>query len=126
MGEGLGTEWGRPFVPLPTTDSEENRFEAWQPDEAQGSGGGWSGYRRNLGTGLKQGRRRSRARTNQEHGVIATRKGSGEAMPRLKVGDRLRILPNHASATAVQHERCQVIEQGSDRGLATWERFNGW
>lgn len=58
--------------------------------------------------------------------MIAVREGSGEAMVRLEVGDRLRILPNHACATAAQHARYEVVEAGSERILASWERFGGW
>jgi len=62
---------------------------------------------------------------NQEHGVIALRPGSGAALPELQVGDLVRILPNHACATAAQHDCYRVI--GSDGALeAEWPRFNGW
>jgi D-serine deaminase-like pyridoxal phosphate-dependent protein len=36
----------------------------------------------------------------------------------------LRVLPNHACATAAQHGRYVVLEQG--RPVAEWERFGGW
>jgi D-serine deaminase-like pyridoxal phosphate-dependent protein len=64
-------------------------------------------------------------RANQEHGIIAARPGSGTAMPSLKVGDRVRILPNHACATAAQHEQYYLVD---DRNAvaATWPRFRGW
>jgi len=43
------------------------------------------------------------ASTNQEHRVIAVRPESGaRRLPDLPVGTRLRILPNHACATASQ------------------------
>jgi D-serine deaminase-like pyridoxal phosphate-dependent protein len=62
---------------------------------------------------------------NQEHGVLALRPGSGAALPELQVGDLVRILPNHACATAAQHDRYQVL--GEDGGVeAEWPRFNGW
>jgi len=62
---------------------------------------------------------------NQEHGVIAVRDGSGGTMPDLPTGTRLRILPNHACATAAQHARYHVIpEQAGD--MMVWERFGGW
>jgi D-serine deaminase-like pyridoxal phosphate-dependent protein len=41
------------------------------------------------------------------------------------VGDLVRILPNHACATAAQHDCYRVI--GGDGALeAEWPRFNGW
>jgi D-serine deaminase-like pyridoxal phosphate-dependent protein len=65
------------------------------------------------------------ADANQEHGVMALRPGSAAALPDLKVGDLVRILPNHACATAAQHEGYQVI--GADGAVeAEWPRFNGW
>jgi D-serine deaminase-like pyridoxal phosphate-dependent protein len=62
---------------------------------------------------------------NQEHGVLALRPGSGATLPDLEVGDQVRILPNHACATAAQHDRYHVI--GADGEVeAVWPRFNGW
>lgn len=63
---------------------------------------------------------------NQEHGVIAVRPGSGAALPDLAIGDRLRILPNHACATGAQHDRYHVVRGISDRVEAAWPRFGGW
>ena len=40
-------------------------------------------------------------------------------------GTFLRILPNHACATAAQHDRYNVLPQ--DGGpIQTWPRFGGW
>jgi D-serine deaminase-like pyridoxal phosphate-dependent protein len=61
---------------------------------------------------------------NQEHGIVARRPGSPHPVPELPVGARLRILPNHACATAAQHDRYHVV--GSDGGLKDWPRFGGW
>ena len=63
---------------------------------------------------------------NQEHGVIALRPGSKAALPDLAVGDLVRILPNHACATAAQHQAYHVIRPGDDHVLARWPRFGGW
>lgn len=62
--------------------------------------------------------------TNQEHGIIALRPGSTGTMPDLPVGTRLRILPNHACATAAQHGQYTVIARTG--GTLTWPRFGGW
>jgi D-serine deaminase-like pyridoxal phosphate-dependent protein len=68
------------------------------------------------------------AKANQEHGVIARRPGADGAAPRFEIGDRVRILPNHACATAAQYDRYAVID--SDRAPMTaqaeWTRANGW
>ena len=62
---------------------------------------------------------------NQEHGVIALRSGAGAAGPKIAVGTRLRILPNHACATAAQFDDYAVIPAGGG-DLQTWPRFRGW
>jgi D-serine deaminase-like pyridoxal phosphate-dependent protein len=68
---------------------------------------------------------------SQEHGVLSTRDGS--PLPdHLPVGTRLRILPNHACATAAQHRRYQVVDSDLDppdavpRIRHAWDRIGGW
>lgn len=63
---------------------------------------------------------------NQEHGVLAPRPGSGVSLPDLPVGTRLRILPNHACATAAQFDRYQVVPEDQRAPVKTWPRFGGW
>lgn len=63
---------------------------------------------------------------NQEHGVIGLPAGSGSSLPSLRAGDRVRILPNHACATAAQHGRYQVVQGASPRILDQWGRIRGW
>jgi len=65
------------------------------------------------------------SQANQEHGVIKVRAGASGTLPDLPVGTLLRVLPNHACATAAQYDRYHVIsaENGS---LAEWPRFGGW
>jgi D-serine deaminase-like pyridoxal phosphate-dependent protein len=62
---------------------------------------------------------------NQEHGVIALRQGSTAQLPDLRIGDQVRILPNHACATAAQHDRYFVTDE-EGRVEAVWPRFSGW
>ena len=62
---------------------------------------------------------------SQEHGIVAVREGSDAVLPKLEVGDRIRILPNHACATAAQHEAYEVM--AAERGRwERWEIFRGW
>lgn len=62
---------------------------------------------------------------NQEHGIVAPRNGRTDGARHLPVGTRVRILPNHACATAAQHGRYVVLGEGG--GIAaTWPRFSGW
>jgi D-serine deaminase-like pyridoxal phosphate-dependent protein len=65
------------------------------------------------------------ADTNQEHGIIADRNGKAIDLSRFPVGTLLRILPNHACATAAQHPQYHVIA-GEPVVEATWPRFSGW
>ncbi|NPC57692.1 alanine racemase [Caenimonas soli] len=66
------------------------------------------------------------ADANQEHGIITVRPGSGGVLPDLAIGDRVRILPNHACATGAQHGRYHVVRGSSDKVEAEWPRFGGW
>jgi D-serine deaminase-like pyridoxal phosphate-dependent protein len=61
-------------------------------------------------------------RAYQEHGVIPR---EANAIPALKIGDRLRIAPNHTCMTAAAHDRYHVID-GDDSVIAVWPRINGW
>jgi D-serine deaminase-like pyridoxal phosphate-dependent protein len=62
---------------------------------------------------------------NQEHGVLSRQ---GEEDPqiarRFPVGTQLRILPNHACATAAQFSEYSVLSESG--GPETWERLRGW
>ena len=62
--------------------------------------------------------------TNQEHGVIGRRGGGSLHLAAFPVGTRLRILPNHACATAAQHGAYQVLE--GSRISQVWPRFGQW
>jgi D-serine deaminase-like pyridoxal phosphate-dependent protein len=61
---------------------------------------------------------------NQEHGVIARRDGGPIDLARYPLGSRLRVLPNHACATAAQHGEYHVLRNNVP--VDTWERFGGW
>lgn len=63
---------------------------------------------------------------NQEHGILSWRDGHANAdlAQRFPVGTRLRVLPNHACATAAQFPHYDVL--GANGRLDRWERFYGW
>ena len=61
---------------------------------------------------------------NQEHGIVARRGGGPIDFDRFAIGTPLRVLPNHACATAAQHDHYEVFEGG--KRVARWERANGW
>jgi D-serine deaminase-like pyridoxal phosphate-dependent protein len=63
--------------------------------------------------------------TNQEHGIIASASGVALEFERFPIGSRVRILPNHACATAAAFAEYHV--HGSDgRILTRWQRCSGW
>jgi D-serine deaminase-like pyridoxal phosphate-dependent protein len=62
---------------------------------------------------------------NQEHGIIAARDSAELDLDSYPIGTLLRILPNHACATAAQHDRYHVVSGGSEVE-AVWPRFSGW
>jgi D-serine deaminase-like pyridoxal phosphate-dependent protein len=64
--------------------------------------------------------------TNQEHGILARRDGQSPQLERYPIGSQLRILPNHACATASQHACYHVVEHSSVKPLECWPRFSGW
>jgi D-serine deaminase-like pyridoxal phosphate-dependent protein len=62
----------------------------------------------------------------QEHGILALRPGSTAFLPDLPVGTRLRVLPNHACATAAQHLEYLVVAGGTPEVESVWPSFGGW
>ncbi len=66
------------------------------------------------------------ADASQEHGIVSVRPGSTASLPELAIGQRVRILPNHACATGAQHDRYRVVRSGSREIVATWQRMRGW
>jgi D-serine deaminase-like pyridoxal phosphate-dependent protein len=62
--------------------------------------------------------------TNQEHGIITAREGEID-WSRFPIGGRVRVLPNHACATAAAYDRYFVTD-GGERVIDVWERVNGW
>lgn len=66
---------------------------------------------------------------SQEHGTLTARDGA--PLPDLPVGTRLRVLPNHACATAAQHHGYHVVDgtRTTERAPAIqtyWPRVTGW
>ncbi|WP_413754885.1 DSD1 family PLP-dependent enzyme [Streptomyces sp. MMBL 11-3] len=66
---------------------------------------------------------------SQEHGTLTARDSAD--LPNLPIGTRLRILPNHACATAAQHRGYHVIDSTRPTDPAPaiqahWGRITGW
>jgi D-serine deaminase-like pyridoxal phosphate-dependent protein len=62
---------------------------------------------------------------NQEHGIVSRRDGGIIDAARYPVGTLLRVLPNHACATAAQHGAYHVVDGTTDVQWV-WPRFSGW
>lgn len=61
---------------------------------------------------------------NQEHGILSRAgEADGDIAKRFPVGTVLRILPNHACATAAQFPEYVAVD---NTGAQTWARFYGW
>ena len=65
------------------------------------------------------------AALNQEHGIARLRANSTGALPDLPVGTKVRILPNHACATATAFDEYVMLNTPSGL-LERWPRFRGW
>lgn len=62
---------------------------------------------------------------NQEHGIVSgADPAQGDLEAAFPIGTRLRILPNHACATAAAFDHYEVIRADGTRDR--WPRFNGW
>jgi len=61
-------------------------------------------------------------RANQEHGVVAL---DPEVPQDFRIGDRVRVAPNHTCMTSAAHDRYFVVD-GGDEVVAVWPRINGW
>jgi D-serine deaminase-like pyridoxal phosphate-dependent protein len=56
---------------------------------------------------------------NQEHGFLTGLENGVE------IGQRLRVLPNHACSMAAMYDRYHVVDGGTEI-VAVWQRINGW
>ena len=63
--------------------------------------------------------------TNQEHGIASSRSQQKIPLENFVVGSMLRVLPNHACATAAMFDRYYVTD-GSTEVIDVWHRINGW
>jgi len=61
---------------------------------------------------------------NQEHGLITARSGQID-WAQFPIGSQVRILPNHACATAAAYDR-YFVTNGDERIVDVWKRVNGW
>ncbi|QFX86928.1 DSD1 family PLP-dependent enzyme (plasmid) [Streptomyces sp. SYP-A7193] len=69
------------------------------------------------------------SQASQEHGTLTARDGAD--LPDLPIGTRVRVLPNHACATAAQHHGYHIIDSARPMSVppavqAFWNRVTGW
>ncbi len=62
---------------------------------------------------------------NQEHGIVSHRDGRALDPKRFPIGTTLRILPNHACATAAQYDEYKIVRANQTIDSA-WSRVRGW
>jgi len=62
---------------------------------------------------------------SQEHGIITCRYENEPDFEALEVGSMIRVLPNHACATATMHD-CYYVIDGTSEVVDVWDRINGW
>ena len=62
---------------------------------------------------------------NQEHGIVSRRDGGPINAVDYPLGMTLRVLPNHACATAAQYDEYKIV-RGGQSVEAVWPRFRGW
>lgn len=65
------------------------------------------------------------ASTNQEHGIVADRRGKEVDWKAFGIGSLIRILPNHACATGAMFDRYNIVD-GTTEIVDVWHRINGW
>ena len=55
------------------------------------------------------------------------RSGAGPLLlDELKVGDQVRVLPNHACMTAAPYDCYHVVAEGSELVETRWAKTRGW
>ncbi len=84
-------------------------------------GGSGFGEVRSLGGTALEGRPRVEA-VNQEHGFVRSHALAQAA----RIGDRVRVLPNHACMTAAMYDEYAVVDGGGLDVMARWPRVNGF
>ena len=62
---------------------------------------------------------------NQEHGILVA-DATLDVERAFPIGTQLRILPNHACATAAAFPRYHVLDEHAQLHPTTWERLHGW
>lgn len=63
--------------------------------------------------------------TSQEHGIIQFPENNSLNLSDFPVGTKLKIIPNHACATAAMHQTYEVISN-SEQERTQWNRILGW
>ena len=62
---------------------------------------------------------------NQEHGIVHVAESAQDIIAAYPIGTLLRVLPNHACATAAQFRIYNIVDE-SGAVKASWNIFSGW
>ena len=66
-------------------------------------------------------------RVSQEHGTLIHRHGvEKNEVGELKIGDQIRIIPQHACLTCASYPWIYVVEDGRDEVVDVWVPWKGW
>ena len=65
-------------------------------------------------------------RVSQEHGTLVRRDTSSEEGEEVKIGEMVRIVPQHACLACAGYPWYYVIEDGGDEVVDVWVPCKGW
>ena len=65
-------------------------------------------------------------RISQEHGTLIHRKGEEGRVEALRIGDEIRIVPQHACLVCASYSWIYVVEDGGDEVVDIWVPWKGW
>ena len=65
-------------------------------------------------------------RISQEHGTLVKREGQGREGDEMKIGDLIRIVPQHACLACASYPWFYVVEDGGEEVVDVWVPCKGW
>lgn len=68
-------------------------------------------------------------RISQEHGIVSFENGNHKRELPLRVGQKVRIWPNHACIASAGYDRYSIVDSSLEvpnRVVDIWVRWRGW
>jgi D-serine deaminase-like pyridoxal phosphate-dependent protein len=65
-------------------------------------------------------------KVSQEHGLVMRMDGTPVPAEVLKVGERVRVLPNHVCMMVSHYDEYYLVNGRPEKDALTWSRSNGW